>query len=124
MKAADYQKQAMRTNDGKCKERLDYKLSLNMTTDLGQVINACLGLSGEVGELNDMVKKFIYHQTPMDKIHFMKEIGDVCWYLALICDACGYDLGRIMEMNIEKLKNRYPEGFDVVKANNRSDDDV
>ena len=46
------------------------------------------------------------------------------WYIALICHTCCFDLDEIMQINIDKLKSRYPEGFDVVKANNRENGDV
>lgn len=124
MNNKDYVELAMRTNDGKSKERLQAKIDSNMAVDIGEAIMACLGLSGEVGELNDMVKKFIFHGTPMDEVHFKKEIGDIMWYIALICHTCGYDLDEILEMNISKLKARYPQGFNVVDANNRAEDDV
>ncbi|TDP59831.1 nucleoside triphosphate pyrophosphohydrolase family protein [Aminicella lysinilytica] len=120
----EYQEQAMRTNDGEVRSRLMIKLNGNMTNNISEVIMGCLGLSGEVGELNDLVKKYIFHESHMDDIKFRKELGDICWYIALICHACNYDLGEIMEMNIEKLKNRYPEGFDVEKANNRAEGDI
>lgn len=124
MTGREYVELAMRTNDGKCRERLQSKMDSNMLVDISTVLNASLGLSGEVGELNDMVKKFIYHGTPMDEVHFKKELGDIMWYIALMCNACGYDLNDIMEMNIEKLKKRYPEGFDIHKANHRQEGDI
>lgn len=124
MTGKEYVELAMRTNDGRCKERLQSKIDSNMLVDISEVLNVSLGLSGEVGELNDMVKKFIYHGTPMDEAHFKKEMGDILWYLALMCHACGYDLDTIMEMNIDKLKARYPEGFDIHKANNRQKGDI
>lgn len=124
MNGKDYTELAMRTNDGKCKERLQTKMDSNMIVDIGEAINACLGLSGEVGELTDMVKKFIFHGTSMDEAHFKKEIGDILWYIALICHTCNYDLDDIMEMNIEKLKSRYPEGFNEYLANHRQEGDI
>lgn len=124
MIGSEYVEMAMRTNDGKSKERLQAKIDSNMTVDIGEAIMACLGLSGEVGELNDMVKKFIFHGTPMDEVHFKKEIGDIMWYIALICYTCGYELDEILKMNIEKLKARYPEGFDTYRANHRQEGDV
>ena len=124
MTGKEYVELAMRTNDGRCKERLQSKIDSNMLVDISEVLNASLGLSGEVGELNDMVKKFIYHGTPMDEAHFKKEMGDILWYLALMCHAFGYDLDTIMEMNIDKLKARYPEGFGIHKANNRQKGDI
>lgn len=116
---------AMRTNDGQSKNRLMNSLEDNtLTVDLGEVVMGCLGLSGEVGELNDMVKKFIFHGTMMDSEHFKKELGDIMWYIALICYACGYDLDDILQLNVDKLKARYPEGFSEYLANHRQEGDV
>lgn len=89
--------------------------------DIGSVLAACLGLSGEVGEVNDLIKKFIFHEKSFDDIHLKKEIGDVMWYIALLCDSLHYNLDEIMQMNIDKLKSQYPDGFDVTRANNRTD---
>ena len=118
MNASEYQELAMRTNDGKATWRLS-----NLTTkgeDTGEVLNACLGLSGEVGEFNDMIKKWIFHEKDLDVNELEKELGDVLWYVAMCCDAFGWDMSEVMERNIEKLKKRYPDGFDVVRANNRN----
>ena len=118
-----YVEMAMRTNDGKSKERLQICLD-DKLTDIGELIMGCLGLSGEVGELVDMVKKSVFHGTPFDTIHFQKELGDIMWYIALICYTFGYELDEILKMNIEKLKARYPEGFDTYRANHRQEGDV
>lgn len=118
MNASDYQELAMRTNDGKATERLTKLTTERENT--GEVLNACLGLSGEVGEFNDMVKKWIFHEKDLDKNELKKELGDVLWYVAMCCDAFKWDMSKVMEMNIEKLKKRYPDGFDVVRANNRN----
>ena len=141
MTGSEYVKDAMRTNDKKGTDRLlnviqkhnfvvTDKVSgktsdfVNDGIDVGGVLNACLGLSGEVGELNDMVKKVIFHEKELDEIHLMKELGDVMWYVAMFCSSMGWNLDEILQMNIEKLKNRYPEGFDVNRANNRKQGDV
>lgn len=87
-------------------------------------LTGALGLSGEAGELNDLVKKWIFHKKPLDREHMKKEIGDVCWYIADICHSMGFDLGEIFQMNIDKLKARYPEGFSEQRANNRSEGDI
>lgn len=124
----EYQELAMRTNDGKASPRLVHQLSSNLkidnNIDIGEVIDACLGLSGEVGEFNDMIKKWIFHEKPLDIEHLKKECGDIMWYIALMCHSFGWDLDEIMQMNIDKLKARYPEGFDIDKANNRKEGDV
>ena len=85
---------------------------------------ASLGLSGEVGELNDMIKKWIFHKSDMDITHAKKELGDIMWYVACMAKSFGWSLEEIMQLNIDKLKERYPDGFDTEKANNRRKDDV
>lgn len=118
-----YQNMAMRTNDRKNSDRL--KSIINKSDmDIGGIVNAALGLSGEVGELNDMLKKHIFHESELEKVHFKKEIGDICWYVALMCESAGFSLDEIMQINIDKLKARYPDGFDVYKANNREVGDM
>ena len=134
--AAEYQKLAMRTNDGNCTDRLFDKAEMIEffkdakggkpceKYDFGGIINASMGLSGEVGELNDFLKKWVFHGHEMDEEKVKKEIGDVCWYVALMCESFGFELSEIMHMNIEKLKARYPEGFDPQKSINRKEGDV
>lgn len=139
MTGSEFQKSAMRTNDGKCTERLINKLNKhvaylgksgcvpmlqNIDVDLGGIFNASLGLSGEVGELNDMIKKWVFHEKELDIDHAKKEIGDILWYVAMMCESFGWNFDEIMQMNIDKLKARYPEGFDVELANNRKEGDI
>lgn len=124
---------AMRTNDKKSTDRLEKKIDdLKIGNrgedtpriELGGVINAALGLSGEVGELNDMLKKWVFHEKQLDVEHLKREISDVCWYLALMCDSFEFNLDEIMQINVDKLKERYPEGFDTYRANHRQVGDV
>lgn len=135
MNANKYQKLAMRTNDGKASDRLigkmqeyDMKFSNdhndNECVDIGGIFNACLGLSGEVGEFNDMIKKWVFHEKDLDMEHAKKEADDILWYVAMLCESFGWNMNEIMQMNVDKLKARYPEGFDVERANNRAEGDV
>lgn len=127
MNGKEYQELAMRTNDGKSSDRLErtmYDLSRYNFPDMGGVLNACLGLSGEVGEFNDMIKKWIFHEKEIEIEHLKRECGDILWYIAMMCHSFNWNIGEIMQMNIDKLKVRYPEGFDVDKANNRKSGDV
>jgi NTP pyrophosphatase (non-canonical NTP hydrolase) len=128
MTGNEYQELAMRTNDNKATFRASKKLTENFFADqkpdIGEILNASLGLSGEVGELNDMIKKWIFHEKELDVEHVEKEIGDICWYIAMICESFGFAMDEVLQMNIEKLKARYPDGFDTVRANNRSEGDL
>lgn len=117
MRANKYQREAMRTNDGRATERLMRQPIIDKAIlDYGGVINASLGLSGEVGELNDMIKKWIFHEKPLDEDELCKELGDILWYAAMFCESMHWDIEEVMQQNIDKLKKRYPEGFDVKRA--------
>ena len=171
----DYQKLAMRTSpDGH-----------------DRMLNGCMGLIGESGEVVDIVKKWKFQsgdhaQLPKDKL--IEELGDVLWYCAEVSTAqmaemipavkamgleeilydgklhiealflaklaqsmtdawlypdeytpeplyivaciidligymlktyCGSTLEECMERNIEKLKRRYPDGFDPERSLHR-----
>lgn len=122
MTPREYQMLAMRTKDDVATDRLFKAVHDHEGT--ADMLTACMGLSGETGELVDMFKKHIFHEKPLDEEHAVKELGDVMWYVALLCDAMDWDLETVMAMNIKKLEARYPEGFDVNRANHRKKGDV
>lgn len=88
------------------------------------LINGVMGLCGESGEAIDIVKKHLAQNHELDKEHLAKELGDIAWYLAETATALGYSLEDILQMNIDKLKKRYPEGFEIEKSINRKLEDV
>lgn len=49
----------------------------------------------------------------LDKEHLAKELGDVAWYLAEAATALDISLEDILQANIDKLKMRYPDGFET-----------
>lgn len=108
----EYQTEAMRTAAG-----MDY-------STCPQIVNACLGIAGEGGEFADLVKKHVFQGHDLDKEHLAKELGDVLWYIALGAHSIGYDLETIMQMNVDKLRKRYPEGFDSSRSTHRAKDDI
>lgn len=85
------------------------------------IINACLGLSGEVGEVNDLLKKHMFQGHELNKDDLINELGDIAWYLAEAATALGVELEEILSKNIEKLKARYPDGFTVEGSVNRKE---
>lgn len=119
-----YVELAMRTYDGRAINRLCDAIYGNDIKDAPMVINGILGLTGEAGEFADEWKKIIFHEKPMDEEHLKKELGDVMWYVAMICAAMSWSLEDVMKLNIEKLKARYPEGFTVEASANRKEGDV
>lgn len=111
MSPNEYQKEALRTASGMNKE---YPMALN----------GVLGLAGESGECVDMMKKHLFQGHPLEVEHMAKELGDVAWYLAVTAYAIGYDLETILRMNVEKLRKRYPDGFEVDKSLHRKEGDI
>lgn len=77
------------------------------------LINSVMGLCGESGEAIDIVKKWMAQGHELDKEHLAKELGDIAWYLAEAATALEIPLEDILQANIDKLKKRYPDGFDV-----------
>ena len=76
------------------------------------LINGVMGLCGESGEAIDIVKKHLAQGHPLDRDKLVKELGDIAWYLAETATALDVMLEEVLEGNIEKLRKRYPEGFD------------
>ena len=96
-----------------------------LRTACGAVIeNGVLGLCGESGECADIVKKHLFQGHDLNKEHLAKELGDVAWYLAVSAYAIGYDLETVMQMNVDKLRNRYPDGFNADLSQHRQEGDV
>ena len=53
-----------------------------------------------------------------------KELGDIAWYLAIAAHALGYDLDTILTMNVQKLYERYPNGFSPENSIFRKANDI
>ena len=85
--------------------------------------HALHGMCGEVGEIQSLYQKR-YQGHTLDQIHVKKELGDLLWFIAEYCGAWGWKLEDVMEMNIEKLKERYPDGFEVEKSLHRKEGDI
>lgn len=97
-------------------------ITLNPALDKKDVlINGVMGLCGESGEAIDIVKKWLAQGHELDREKLAKELGDIAWYLAETATALGLDLDDIFAANIEKLKRRYPEGFDAERSIHRTD---
>ena len=83
------------------------------------LINGVMGLCGESGEAIDIVKKWLAQGHDLDKEKLAKELGDIAWYLAETAWALGIPLEEILQANIDKLKARYPEGFNSQRSIHR-----
>ena len=96
--------------------------------DIPHLLTAALGLTAESGEFTEVVKKILLQGKPYNEdniFHMKRELGDICWYLAQACMALDTTFDEIIEMNVDKLKARYPGGeFDVHKSENRREGDL
>lgn len=103
MKVNEYQELAMTTLNPELNKR-------------DVLINSVMGLCGESGEAIDIVKKWMAQGHELDKEHLVKELGDIAWYLAEAATALDIPLQDILQSNIDKLKKRYPEGFETKRS--------
>ena len=113
MTASEYQHLAARTLiDGPDFEIPDNEIML--------VWNA-IGLAGEAGEVAELVKKGVFHRHGVDREKLAKELGDVLWYVAALCTKASLDMGEVMQANIDKLRERYPNGYSSEDSKRRVD---
>ena len=94
---------------------------------VSRLLTASIGLSGEVGEFNDIVKKVLFQGKEVDEDtikHLRSELGDVCWYLAQAMIALDTSFEEVIDMNIAKLSDRYPGGFDALRSASRKEGDI
>ena len=103
MQVNDYQQQAMTTLNPALSKR-------------DVLINSVMGLCGESGEAIDIVKRWMAQGHDLDREHLKKELGDIAWYLAEAATALDVPLEEIFQGNLDKLKKRYPEGFDTQRS--------
>ena len=112
----EYQANAMRTASGistSCPENL--------------LLQGVMGMSGESGEALDIVKKIMFQGHELNeatKEHLIRELGDVLWYVATTAEALNVPLETVMQVNIDKLRARYPMAFDAERSQHREEDDT
>lgn len=90
--------------------------TLNYST---QIATLGLGIAGEAGEVADLIKKHLGHGHDLDWPKLREELGDVLWYVACLADRLGLSLSEVADANVEKLKRRYPDGFDSARSIHR-----
>ena len=107
-------------SSGKMSERIDYLNSKNV--EVSRLFTAGIGLSGEVGEFNEIIKKIMFQAKTFDSVtheHMKKELGDIMWYVTQACLALKVDLSDVIIANKDKLSKRFPEKKFSVKENEK-----
>lgn len=93
--------------------------ALRTAGDKNLLLNGVMGLNGEAGECIDLVKKHLFQGHELDCDALLDELGDVLWYAAITCESIGITLDDVMAHNVEKLRKRYPDGFDAKRSVHR-----
>ena len=109
LSANEYQKLAMRTASAK--------------TEKDMLYHGVFGLTSEAGEVAGLLQK-VYQGHDLDDEHLIKELGDCMWMIAEICTSKGFNLDDVMQTNIDKLKARFPNGFEVERSLHRKEGDI
>ena len=110
--------EASKSSD-KMNERIEYLSSHGVK--VSRLLTAGIGLSGEIGEFNEIIKKIMFQEKTFDPAtheHMKKELGDIMWYVIQACVALNLDLTEVMKANKNKLSQRFPQNHFNVKANN------
>ena len=121
---------AVTSNESKSSESFSVRLRelYSEGVPVERLLTAAVGMSAESGEFTEIVKKMIFQGKPVNeenRFHLRRELGDIMWYVAQACMALDTDFNEIIEMNVNKLKSRYPGGeFDVHFSENRKEGDV
>jgi len=115
MENKEYQKEVLRT------ETLDFKGIENRLSNQATIrlLHAGIGLATEAGEFLDAIKKHIYYGKELDVTNLIEELGDLYWYINVAQDTLAITTEEVQELNIKKLKARYPNKFTKETALNR-----
>ena len=108
------------------KSQIDFVDALMIMEEQGAVpsrlLTAALGLNGEAAEFSELIKKCVFQGKEYNDITKNKlkdELSDVMWYIAQGCIALDTNIEELMDINMAKLKDRYPTGFDKGRSNAR-----
>lgn len=98
--------------------------TINPDLDLAEMEwHSLHGMVGEIGEIHSIYQK-MYQGHDFDEEHLKKELGDLMWFIAEYCTAREWNLNDICQMNIDKLKARFPDGFEGEKSLHRAKGDI
>ena len=128
---SDYQEFVDEVSSDATKNTDDFLDAVDILEEQGvepsRLLTAGIGLSGEVGEFNEIIKKCLFQGKELDEdtvAHLKSELGDIMWSIAQGCLALNTDIDELIDINTAKLKDRYPGGFDEFRSENRDEDDI
>lgn len=86
-----------------------------------RIMNALLGMCGEIREVVDTFKKHYFQGHELDVNRVVEEMGDVVYYLCWLLIELGEDIAEVCFENMVKLEKRYPFGFSAERSINRKE---
>lgn len=93
-----------------------------------RLLTGAVGICAEGGETLEIVKKLIFQGKGWNeetKFHLKRELGDIMFYMITVCISLGITIDEIIEINVDKLQKRYPNGeFEVFYSENRDHNDL
>lgn len=92
---------------------------MEFSSESPRVFHAIVGIATEATEMLEALQRSIVEQQPIDAVNICEELGDNNWYQAILVDALEADFEKIFEVNIAKLRQRFPEKFTSEDAINR-----
>ena len=104
-------------------ERL-YDLEISNGVNISLLLTGAMGLSSEAGEFTEVVKKTIFQGKPLDLFHLKRELGDILWYWVNAVRAIGLTPEQVINENLNKIRKRYPQGFNIEHSENRVEGDL
>ena len=127
----DYVKFVDKVTSAQSKDMFDFIEAIEIIAEQevnpARLLTAGIGMAGECGEFNEIIKKCLFQGKEMDEdriTHLRSELGDIMWYIAQACLALNTNIEEIIEMNTVKLESRYPGGFDAFRSENRKEGDI
>lgn len=85
-----------------------------------RLLHVGFGLTTEVGEFMDQLKKHVFYGQPLDFVNLIEELSDLLWYVGMACDDLDITFDELLQRNIDKLRVRYPDKFSKKNALERN----
>lgn len=80
-------------------------------SDDQRLLDAAAGLAEEAGEALAHVRKHVMQGRALDRDALAIELGDALWCLAIAARCIDVPLSEVARRNIEKLRQRHPNGL-------------
>lgn len=94
----------------------------NESVNISRLLTGAIGQSSEAGEYLDIVKKIVFQGKEFDattKNKLISELGDCIFYFTQSLIALDVSLEEVIQANVNKLSERYPNGFDFQISESR-----